>query len=114
MTKKYSFTELLKKYTSIDEEFIDMFFNKFKIGNDLEFNIDEIDIAKYLNIKVKSLRKRLKNEFSINENYFEKVDYIKIRINDRNKQKYMLNYRCMEKLAMSGDSEESENIRIYL
>lgn len=25
----------------------------------------------------------------------------------------MLNYRCMEKLAMSGDTEESENVRTY-
>lgn len=26
---------------------------------------------------------------------------------------YMLNYQCFEKLAMSGDSEESETIRMY-
>lgn len=42
MPKKYSFIELLKKYTSIDKEFIDIFFNKFKIDNDLQFNIDEM------------------------------------------------------------------------
>ena len=113
MPKKYSFTELLKKYTSIDEEFIDIFFNKFKIGNDLEFHINEKELADYLNIKIKTLRNRLNNKYSNNENYYEKVDYIRIKIDKKNKYKYMLNYRCMEKLAMSGDSEESENIRTY-
>lgn len=113
MAKKYSFTELLKKYTSIDEEFIDIFFNRFKIGNDLEFNIDEVDLANFLNIKLRTLRKRLKNKFGINENYIEKVDYIKIKYEKKNKYKYMLNYRCMEKLAMNGDTDESDIIRLY-
>jgi hypothetical protein len=113
MTKKYSFTELLKKYTSIDPEFIDIFFNKFKVDNDLQFNIDEKDLSKYLNIKLKTLRKRLNNEYGNNNNYIEKVDFIKIKLKNNNKIKYMLNYRCMEKLAMSGDTEESENVRTY-
>ena len=42
---------LLKKYTTIDKEFIDIFFKKFKIGDDLEFHIFDFDIANYLGIE---------------------------------------------------------------
>jgi len=42
--KKYSFVELLKKYTTIDIKFIDTFFKNFKIGHDLEFNILDKDV----------------------------------------------------------------------
>ena len=59
------------------------------------------------------MRNRLNNKYSNNENYYEKVDYIRIKIDKKNKYKYMLNYRCMEKLAMNGNTEESENVRTY-
>ena len=47
------FIKLLKKYTSIDEDFLKIFFKKFLIGNDLEFHISENKVYKYLNITKK-------------------------------------------------------------
>jgi len=44
MPKKYPFYELLKKYTDIDEDFINTFFKEFKIGHELEFNINDLFI----------------------------------------------------------------------
>jgi len=42
------------------------------------------------------------------------VDYIKIKSNKSNASlTYMLNYPCFERLAMSGDSKQSEVIRMY-
>ena len=70
MPKKYTFVELLKKYTLIDEDFIDTFFKKFKIGHELEFHILDKDVAKYLNITLDNLRKRLKNHYSKNKIYY--------------------------------------------
>ena len=113
MPKKYTFIELLKKYTIIDVDFIDTFFKKFKIGHELEFHITDADVAKYLNIKIETLRKRLNNNFSNNDNYFEKVDYIKIKTGIKNNITYMLNYQCFERLAMSGDSLKSDVVRSY-
>ena len=49
------FIKLLKKYTSIDEDFIKIFFKKFLIGYDLEFHISENKVSKYLNISKKTL-----------------------------------------------------------
>ena len=113
MPKKYTFTELLKKYTIIDRDFIDTFFKKFKIGHELEFHIIDVDAAKYLNISVDNLRRRLKNKYSKNDHYFETVDYVRVRIGIKNNVTYMLNYQCFERLAMSGDSQKSDVVRSY-
>jgi hypothetical protein len=54
------------------------------------------------------------NEFSKSKIYFEKVDYIKVKSNESSAGlTYMLNYQCFERLAMSGDSKQSEVIRMY-
>lgn len=104
---------MLKKYTMIDEEIIVAFFKQFKIGDDLEFHICDIDVAKYLNINLSTLRKRLTNTFSSSIQYIEGVDYIKIKDKITNKRVYMLNYQCFERIAMGGYTEESETVRMY-
>jgi len=108
-----SFVDLLKKYTNIDKDFINIFFKKFKIGQELNFNIKDIDIAKYLDINIETLRKRLLNKFSKTKIYIENVDYIKVKSGKTSAVTYMLNYQCFERLAMSGDSKKSESVRMY-
>ena len=109
------FIILLKKYTTIDKSFIDTFFKKFKIGGDLDFHLEDIDVAKYLDIKLSTLRKRLLNFYTKEKpRYFEKVDYIKIKTNKTSRIIYMVNYQCFEKLTMSGDSKESDIVKSYL
>lgn len=107
------FIQLLKKHTNIDEDFINTFFKKFKIGGELDFDIEDKNVAKYLGIELKTLRSRLKNEFSKNKKYIEKVDYIRIKTGNGSQVTFMVNYQCFEKLAMSGDSKKSETIRMY-
>lgn len=111
--KDSNFVKLLKKYTTIDEIFINIFFNKFKIGDDLNFDIKDIDIAKYLEITLTTLRDRLSNKYSKNNNYIEKVDYIKLKTNKTSSITYMCNYKCFEQLAMTGDSKKSAKVRDY-
>ena len=108
-----NFITLLKHYTTIDKKFIDTFFKKFKIGGELDFHLEDIDVAKYLDIKLSTLRKRLLNFYTKKSpKYFETVDYVRIKNKD-NKIIYMINYQCFERLAMTGDSDESETIRMY-
>jgi phage anti-repressor protein len=107
------FIDLLKKHTNIDEDFINIFFTKFKIGGELNFEIDYIDVAKYLGISPTTLKKRLNNVFSKTNKYIENVDFVKVKTGKTSGVSYMINYECMEKLAMSGDSENSETIRLY-
>jgi hypothetical protein len=111
MSNNLSFIELLKKHTTIDKSFINTFFKKFKIGGELNFDLNYILVAKYLGIELITLKKRLLNTYSKTKRFFEKVDYIKIR--DGHKLIYYLNYPAFEKLAMSGDSEKSEEVREY-
>jgi phage anti-repressor protein len=105
------FISLLKKYTNIDKKFIDTFFKKFRIGHELDFDINENKVAEYLGIESITLRKRLLNIYSKSKKFIENVDYVKIKSGKF--ITYMLNYQCFEKLAMTGDSEKSEAVREY-
>ena len=107
------FVQMLKERTNIDVDFIDVFFTKFKIGGELDFNIKDKDVAKYLGIALITLRNRLNNAYSKKKRYIETVDYIRIRPNRTNSITYMLNYKCFERLAMGGDSDKSETVRLY-
>lgn len=72
------FVQMLKERTNIDVDFIDVFFTKFKIGGELDFNIKDKDVAKYLGIALITLRHRLNNAYSKKKRYIETVDYIRI------------------------------------
>lgn len=115
MVKKDNvFIKLLKKHTDIDTGFIDTFFKKFKIGGELDFEIEDNKIAKYLGVGLQTIRNRLSNKYSKKKLYFENTDYIKIKNNTSDASvTYMVNYQCFERLAMGGDSEDSEVVRLY-
>jgi phage anti-repressor protein len=111
-----SFYSLVKKYTNIDHEFIDTFFKEFVIGDELDFSIEDQKVSNYLQIKLTSLRRRLNNEFSKKTYFIENVDFVKIKneTSSSNASKtYMLNYPCFERIAMMGDSDRSESVRMY-
>lgn len=79
MPKNSIFIGLLKQHTSIDVDFIDTFFKKFKIGGELNFDIKDTDVSKYLGITVINIRKRLANAYSKTKKFIENVDFIKIQ-----------------------------------
>jgi len=108
------FITLLKEHTTIDIKFINTFFKKFKVGGELDFDIKDSNVAKYLDVNLINVRKRLNNMFTKTKKFIENVDFIKIKSNKSNAAlTYMLNYQCFEKLAMSGDSSKSEIVREY-
>ena len=113
MPKNSIFVSLLKQYTNIDVGFINTFFKQFKIGGELNFDIEDKNASKYLGISLITIRKRLSNAYSKTNKFIENVDYIKIKTKKTSSVIYMLNYQCFEKLAMSGDSEKSESVRMY-
>ena len=99
--KDHTFIELLKKHTDVNVVFINAFFKKFQIGNDLNFDIKDSYAVKYLSIVLITLRKRLSNEYSKTKRFFEYVDFIKIKTGNISEVLYMLNYACFEKVATS-------------
>ena len=113
MSKDSMFIKLLKKHTNIDIDFINTFFKKFKINGELDYHIKDEDASEYLQIKLDTLRRRLLNKFSKSKRFIENIDFIKIKNGRTTGLRYMLNYQCFEKLAMSGDSVKSEAVRNY-
>jgi phage anti-repressor protein len=107
------FISLLKKHTNIDKKFINIFFKKFKIGGELDFNIKDKLVADYLNISLDNVRRRLQNKYSKTKKFFENADYIKIKSGYTTGVMYMINYQCFEKIAMNGDTQQSETVRMY-
>jgi phage anti-repressor protein len=107
------FIKLLKKHTNINTYFINTFFKKFKINGDSHFDIKDTMVAKYLKIKLSTLRRRLQNIYSNKQLYYENVDYIKVKSGKTSGVTYMLNYQCFENLAMTGDTEEANTVRLY-
>ena len=107
------FIKLLKKHTDIDTEFINTFFPKFKIGNELNFDIKDTEIAEFLDISLITLRKRLQNHYSKINHFIENVDFIKVKTGTTSAVTYLINYPCFEKIAMGGDSKKSEIVRVY-
>ena len=80
------------------------------------FTILDKDVSELLGITLRSLRRRLNNEFSKNIIYVENFDYIKKKNDKINGINYVLNFACLERLAMSGDTEEAEEaeeVRTY-
>ena len=113
MSNNSVFISLLKEHTNIDLDFINTFFKKFKIGGELNFDILDSDVAKYLGIGLINIRKRLANYYSKTKKFIENVDFIKIKSGKTSSVSYMINYQCFERLAMGGDSEQSETVRMY-
>ena len=107
------FIELLKKHTNIDIKFINTFFKKFKIGGELDFDIKDKIVADYLNITLDNVRRRLQNKYSKTKKFIENVDFIKIKSGKTTGLTYFINYQCFEKIAMSGDTQKSESVRMY-
>lgn len=90
------------------------FLRNSKIGDELNFDIKDFDVSKYLNIKLKNLRERLNNGFAKYKHFYENVDYIKIKSSTSSAGvTYMLNYPCFERLAMGGETKEAEQVCTY-
>ena len=107
------FMKLLKKHTNIDKMFINTFFIKFKINGKFDYHIKDEDASEYLQIKLDTLRRKLLNKTSKSGKFIENIDYIKIKNDKTTGLIYMLNYPCFEKIAMSGNSDNSEVVRNY-
>ena len=67
-----SFIKLLKEKTTVSKSFINKFFKNFRVGDDLLFHIDEMDVCEYINITKKSLRNRLLKMLQLRIHYLKK------------------------------------------
>jgi superfamily II DNA or RNA helicase len=104
--------EIDENFNKMHKEFIDTFYKSLN-SSKLEYNIKDTDASKFLGITLMSVRKRLNNAYSKTKRFIKDIDYKCVKTGISNNIDYMLNYTCFEKLVMSGDSNNAENIRMY-
>jgi phage anti-repressor protein len=97
--------KFLKKYSVIDDEFIDDYHTFFdEKADELFWTINLYDIAKWLDIKEVKLKELLTN------NFIKEIDYI---IDKNNINNLVLSPKCCKLLCMMSESEKANLIRTY-
>jgi phage anti-repressor protein len=95
----------LKKYSVIDDEFIDDYHTFFdEKADELICTINLYDIAKWLDIKEGKLKELLTN------NFIKEIDYI---IDKKNINNIVLSQKCCKLLCMMSESKKANLIRTY-
>lgn len=99
------FIKFLKKYSVIDDEFIDDYHTFFdEKADELFWTINLYDIAKWLDIKEEKLKELLTN------NFIKEIDYI---IDKKNTNNLVLSPKCCKLLCMMSESKKANLIRTY-
>jgi len=112
MSSQLSLQEYLKKFSSINNKFIDDFFNLYDENtDDTDFVINIEPISKWLILRKDSIKKTL------SESYRENIDY-KVSINKsvsagRPREDIYLTPDCFKRICMLTKSEKGEEVRSY-
>jgi phage anti-repressor protein/predicted GIY-YIG superfamily endonuclease len=109
-------TEFLKKFSFIDETFINEFYTFYDEGkSEYDYTINLELIAKWLDVKKGHLKDLLKSNFILNEDYIEfKSQYgLGKGKGSNNIKTVLLTYECAKQLCMISKSEKATLIRKY-
>ena len=107
-------TTFLKKYSTIDNKFIDDFYTFYDDGkNEFDFTIKLDLVANWLNVRKDHLKTLLKSNFIINRDYIEEKENGKKGRGINNTIHVLLTYNCSKLLCMISKSEKASLIRNY-
>ena len=109
-------TDFLKKYSLIDEKFIDDFYTFFDEGlNEYDYTIDLNNIAKWLDIRKGHLKELLTNNFIENQDYIIKknISGKGLGTGKNNVKHVFLTYTCSKLLCMISRTKKADLIRKY-
>ena len=104
--------EFLKKYTKIDNEFIDDFFGLYDTKDKYNFCIDLNIISKWMDTKKSDIKETLTNSYII------EIDYIIIK-NKKDKlvgkpnEKILLTPKCFKMLSMQSRTKKAKLVREF-
>ena len=104
--------EFLKKYSTIPNQFIDDFFSLYDYKtSDSDMIIDFDNLAKWLNVTKRNLKKTLERTYTKNIDY--KINIIKSSSKGRPTEEIMITPDCMKRMCMLSASAKSEEVRTY-
>ena len=107
-------TIFLKKYSTIDNKFIDDFYTFYDEGkSEFDFTIKLDLIANWLCVRKDHLKTLLKSNFIINRDYIEEKEIGKKGRGINNTIHVLLTYNCSKLLCMISKSEKASLIRNY-
>ena len=115
MTKNINFKDFLKKYSNLNNEFIDDFYNiyDFNINNNNDFIIDLEIIVKWLNMRKMDLKKTLERTYIKNIDYLINKNNIKKNgSGGHNKEIILLTPDCFKRLCLLSKTKKAE-VRTY-
>jgi len=108
-----SLREFLKKFSTIDDKFIDDFTNLYDPKSTSKYPIDLDKLADWLHAPKGNLKKTL------TDSYIKKIDYkiIKLpnkgKIGGQGKEQILLTSDCFKMLIMKSQTKKSESVRKY-
>ena len=108
-------TDFLKKYSLINEKFIDDFYSFYNEGkNEYDFTINLENIAYWLDLRKDNLKRLLESNFVKNQDYVESKQTIKGQGRGVSNTKYvLLTYTCAKLLCMISKCEKANLVRNY-
>jgi phage anti-repressor protein len=108
-------TDFLKKYSTIDNQFIDDMYSFYDDSkNEYDFSIDLDKMAKWLEVKKEHLKRLLEANFSENQDYIQTKPITKLSgIGKNNIKIVLLTYECSKLLTMISRCEKANIIRKY-
>ena len=107
-------TDFLKRFSLIDNKFIDDFYSFYDEGkHEYDFTISLELISKWLNVRKDHLKTLLISNFVKNTDYIEIKESGKKGTGINNKIHVMLTYTCSKLLCMISKSEKANLIRNY-
>jgi len=108
-------TEFLKKYSLINDKFIDDFYSFYNDGkNEYDFTINLENVAYWLEVKKEHLKRLLESNFINNQDYTISKQLIKEKgIGVNNKKLVLLTYTCAKLLCMISKCEKANLVRNY-
>ena len=107
-------TEFLKKYSLIDNNFIDDFYSFYNEGkNEYDFTINLELICTWLNVRKDQVKRLLESNFSINHDYIEYKQTGLKGTGKNNTKIILLTYTCAKLLCMISKCEKATTIRNY-
>ncbi len=110
MSKKLSFLDFMKKFSTINNNFLDDFINFYDektLSTDIVINIDKV--IKWLDIKKHSLKKTLIETYKRNIDY--KIERVENGIG--RKEVILITPDCFKRLCQLTKSEQGEEVRTY-
>jgi len=106
-----NFAEFLKKYSSIDNKFIDDYLDIYDINNNDIFIVNLEKIANFLETPKGDLKKTLINSYELNKDYI-----IKKEISNKKgapKEDILLTVTCFKNFCMHSKTKKAIKVREY-